>query len=147
MTRVDFYILKEDDADARWQFGCRLIDKVFQQGLPVYVHAENREQATYVDNLLWSFKADSFLPHDFGHERLSPKPAPIHVGYGDEAPNHHHEVLINLSHHIPAFFSRFERVAEIVSQDEETRAKIRQHYTFYRERGYPLHNHDMRKAS
>lgn len=147
MTRVDFYILPENNIEARWQFGCRLVDKAFQTGSPIYIHVENREQATYLDNLLWVFRADSFLPHDMGQERVSVPPAPIHIGYGDQTPpTHHHEIFINLSHHLPTFFSGFERVAEIVSQDEETKAKSRERYAFYRDRGYPLQNHDMRKS-
>lgn len=147
MTRVDFYILPEDNIDARWQFGCRLIDKAFESGNPIYVHTDNREQAAYLDNLLWSFRADSFLPHDVGLDRTTVTPAPIHIGYGDQTPpEHHHEIFINLSHHLPSFFSRFERVAEIVSQDDETRTKGRERYAFYRDRGYPLQNHDMRKT-
>jgi DNA polymerase-3 subunit chi len=146
MTRVDFYILPENDIEARWQFGCRLIDKAFESGKPIYVHTENREQAAYLDHLLWTFRADSFLPHDIAQERVSTPPAPIHIGYAEQAPpEHHHDVLINLSHHVPSFFSRFERVAEIVSQDETTRTKSREHYASYRDRGYPLQNHDMRK--
>jgi DNA polymerase-3 subunit chi len=147
MTRVDFYILPENDIEARWHFGCRLIDKAFHRGLPMYVHTERHEQAVYLGNLLWSFRADSFLPHDVGQERASVSPAPIHIGYGDQTPpDHHHEIFINLSHHIPSFFSRFERVAEIVSQDDTTRSKSRERYAFYRDRGYPLQNHDMRKS-
>jgi DNA polymerase-3 subunit chi len=147
MTRVDFYILGDQDAQSRWSFACRLVEKVLGQQHQVYLHTENRDQALYVDNLLWSFKPESFIPHDLGIERLTAKPATLHIGYGETAPDHHHDVLINVSQHIPTFFSRFERVAEIVSQDDDTRALMRQHYTFYKERGYLLHNHDLRPQS
>lgn len=58
-----------------------------------------------------------------------------------EPPISHHDVLINLGDDIPLYFSRFDRVLEIVeaAQPEAGRAR----YQFYRERGYPLQTHKI----
>ncbi len=52
-------------------------------------------------------------------------------------------ILINLAQRVPSFFSRFERTLEIVTQDEEQRARSRQRYTYYRERGYPMQHFNL----
>jgi DNA polymerase-3 subunit chi len=52
-------------------------------------------------------------------------------------------VLVNLHRDPPPFFSRFERLAEIVGTDEDSVAAGRARYRFYRERGYELRNHDL----
>jgi DNA polymerase-3 subunit chi len=49
--------------------------------------------------------------------------------------------LINLSSTIPAYFAQFERVIELVTEDNKQSA--REHYSFYKERGYPLHHHTL----
>ena len=52
-------------------------------------------------------------------------------------------MLINLGAAIPEFFSRFERVAEIVLNDPESLRASRARWSFYKDRGYPLEHHDM----
>ncbi len=53
-------------------------------------------------------------------------------------------MLINLAAEVPLFFSRFERVAELVNEQADTRSQGRARYSFYRERGYPLHTHEIK---
>jgi DNA polymerase-3 subunit chi len=55
-----------------------------------------------------------------------------------------HEWLINLRLERSAHFAAFDRVAEIICQDDAVREAGRAHYRFYRERGYPLHHHDLK---
>ncbi|MCU7809071.1 MAG: DNA polymerase III subunit chi, partial [Candidatus Thiodiazotropha sp. (ex Semelilucina semeliformis)] len=51
--------------------------------------------------------------------------------------------LIDLSAAIPAFFSRFERVAEIIDKEPQVVTAGRERFRFYRDRGYPLNKHDI----
>jgi len=67
----------------------------------------------------------------------------VQIGWG-EHPDHHHDVLINLSSPQPNFFSRFQRVLEVVIQDEAILSQTRQHYKFYKERGYQVTYRDLR---
>jgi DNA polymerase-3 subunit chi len=53
------------------------------------------------------------------------------------------DVLVNLASTVPAFFSRFNRVAELVGNDEAARAAARERYRFYQERGYTLNTHKL----
>jgi len=67
----------------------------------------------------------------------------VQIGWHAE-PGQHHDVLINLAAEIPEYFSRFERVFEVVSQDPAVLNATRSHYKFYQDRGYPLKRHDLR---
>ena len=53
------------------------------------------------------------------------------------------DVLINLEGETPGFFSRFERVLEVVGTDDGDLARGRARYRYYRERGYALQTHDL----
>ena len=144
MTRVDFYILPEGarPPEGAAMTACKLCDKAASSGQRVYVYAPVAEVANAVDGLLWSFRQGSFIAHErLGAPLLEPLPA---VLIGDaEPPESHHGVMINLGLEVPPFFSSFERVLEIVDGDAAQRAKSRERYKFYRDRGYELSSHNL----
>lgn len=135
MTRIDFYQITGDENT----FACRLIDKVYRDGHRIYVHTANASQASELDDHLWVFRQDSFIPHALESTKLE---VPVNIGF-DHEPEDHQEVLINLSGVIPHFFSRFERVAEVVPVDDNRRKAARDNYAFYKERGYALKYHKI----
>ena len=141
MTRIDFYILPDQGTQARQQFACRLLQKTARLGHRIYLNCLNEEQALAMDKLLWEFQPQRFLPHRLisagGAE------CPVEIGH-DMDPEQHDDLLINLAGTIPPYFSRFHRVTEIVTQDPETLKATRANYKFYKDRHYPLHNHDLR---
>lgn len=142
MTRIDFYLLASDQPQTRLNYACRLAHKAWGQGRRVYLHCADATQADEVNTLLWSFKPDAFLPHALHSEQ--PDEAVV-CGSGDD-PNPHHDLLINLAHSTPAFFSRFTRMAEIVVEHDDVRVPARERFRFYRDRGYPLKSHQIRTA-
>ena len=140
MTRIDFYILQSGSPGAGNAVACRLTEKAYQLGHKVYIHTADADQTEALDELLWTFRAGSFVPHrrcDAGDDF-----APVLIGHG-EAPEIRPDVLINLSGEVPLFFSRFERVAEVVEGEEPQRAGARERFRFYRERGYELATHEL----
>ncbi|MCB1663720.1 MAG: DNA polymerase III subunit chi [Pseudomonadales bacterium] len=143
MTRIDFYILASSEAQERVQFACRLIEKAYKLGRQLYVHTDDEQTTASIDDALWQYRADSFIPHQRIDQQPA-TPAPIEIGHQHD-PKQHQDILINLAHETPAFFSRFERVAELVLQQPESLAASRKSYAFYRDRGYPMKTHDMRK--
>ncbi len=141
MTRVDFYVSPAPTSAARQQLACRIAEKAYLKQHPVYLHVADETQAEQLDTLLWVFRAGSFIPHCRSNDPLAAT-SPVLIG-SNEPPAMANGVLINLSDAVPAFFSRFERVAEVVSGDESARQQARQRYKFYRERGYPLETHEL----
>ncbi len=140
MTRVGFYVVQAAEAGQRLHVAARLADKAFAQGHRIYLNAEDKQQAAALDELLWSFRPASFLPHALSGEARGEQ---ISIGWGQD-PGNHNDLLINLQLEIPAFFSRFQRVAEVVTQDEASLAALRKSWVFYKERGYQLEKHDLK---
>ena len=141
MTRVDFYIVTDVEPGARDLFACRLVEKAVGLGHKVYVHTDSADQARQFDDLLWTFRPGSFVPHELSRQQSS-STAPVLIGHHED-PDHHADVMVNVASEIPLFFSQFERVAELVEQDNPSREKARERFRFYRERGYPLQTHNV----
>lgn len=144
MTQIDFYILPQAERDARFAFACRLIEKAYALGHSIYVHAQSADDAATLDELLWSYRPASFLPHALLGTTAGDTRPKVEIGHGEDAGDHH-DVLINLGLQPPAFHSRFARVTEIVVQDEQVLQATRASWKFYSERGFPMQRHDMRK--
>ncbi len=139
MTKIDFYNLPEDGSDKRLPFSCRLVEKIHALGHRVFVHAASREQAEDIDRMLWTRNQESFVPHALCGSDLADR-SPVLIGH-DADPPEPCDVLVNLTLEVPVFFSRFQRVAEIVDGDAAARERSRANYRFYKERGYPLDVH------
>nr|WP_324259148.1 DNA polymerase III subunit chi [Cellvibrio fontiphilus] len=134
MTHIDFYVLPEATSEARWLFACRLIDKVQRMGMRILVAMDTEAEAHQFDQLLWTFKPESFVPHQLIN---AGKPAPVEITFDDQTGDHQ-GLLLNLSKTIPAYFSRFERLSEVVIQDPMSLQTSRERFSFYKQRGYPI---------
>ena len=139
--RVDFYLLASPSVDARWHFACRLLEKAYFAGNSVFVFCQCQEDAETLDELLWTFKEDSFIPHNLQHEGLTPPP-PIQIGHHQE-PRGFSDVLLNLNPSIPPFYSNFKRVIELVSNETERKELGRKNYRFYRDNRCELFTHNI----
>lgn len=141
MTRIDFYVLGNDGAQARRGLACKLVEKAYKLGHRVYVHTGSAEESARLDELLWTFRQGSFVPHGV-HPEDNAQETPVLIGH-DIAPEEIHDVLVNLTGEVPPFFSRFQRVAELVDGGEESRRSGRERFRFYRDRGYELQTHEL----
>lgn len=141
MTRVDFYLLSDASERAREFAACKLAGKAFRLGHQVYLLTGSPEQAQALDDLLWTFSAGSFIPHGLQSEPMDPVP-PVIIGT-QAPPPEFADVLISLAPAVPDCFSRFQRVAEIVSGADPDKERARERFRFYRDRGYPLETHHL----
>ncbi|MEX1082421.1 MAG: DNA polymerase III subunit chi [Halofilum sp. (in: g-proteobacteria)] len=141
MTRVDFYILPDEDEDRRQVYLCRLVDKAWRMGHRTWIHVPAADHAEALDERLWTFSQGSFLPHERADAEAPDDACPIVLGTGD--PRGERPLLVNEDAEVPPFFSRFERVAEVINQDPERKQAGRSRYAFYRDRGYELHYHKV----
>ncbi|HED17191.1 MAG TPA: DNA polymerase III subunit chi [Gammaproteobacteria bacterium] len=141
MTRVDFYILPDQAEKNRLILACRLAEKAFKQGHSIYIHTASEQSSAQLDELMWTFRQGSFVPHQLA--TADGEPAPVLIGHQQEAPESQADVLLNMTAEVPLFFSRFQRVAELVNQADEIRAQARTRFKFYRDRGYPMHTHNL----
>ncbi len=139
MTKVDFYVLSETTSEARWLFACKLTEKVQKMGMRVLLAVDSEIEAQKLDELLWTFKPESFVPHQVINGL---KPAPVEITYSEQVGDHQ-GLLLNLTSTIPSWFSRFERVCEVVIQEPEMLATSRERYSYYKTRGYPIQTHKL----
>jgi DNA polymerase-3 subunit chi len=143
MTQVDFYILKDPRPAALPLFTCRLAEKAYRQGHQIYIHTESDGQLRDLDELLWTFRDGSFLPHrihEAGSDRAGDQPILLGRTVEPDGPG---DVLVNLAEEVPVFFSRFNRVAELVGGDSSQITAARDRYRFYKDRGYTLNTHNL----
>lgn len=140
MTRVDFYILGPGN-NSRDKLACALAGKAMGQGLNVHIHTDDRETAVVMDDLLWTFRDISFIPHGLADER-DLNYTPVCIGWNGMNPDNR-EILINLGTEIPEFAGSFARVMEIVVSDDDSRSQSRDHYRRYRDMGFEMHSHEL----
>jgi DNA polymerase-3 subunit chi len=141
MTRIDFYL----GADDRLVVACRLASKALGQKLRVVLYAPDGQTAAAIDRLLWTTPAIGFVPHVTADHRLAGETPVVIARSPDEMP--HDEVLVNLDRAWPPPFARFQRLVEIVTRDEEDKQCGRERFRFYRDRGYPIHTHNLGDAA
>lgn len=142
MARVDFYILKAGGEVARHQFACRLAEKAYKLDNTVHIHVSGPESASRIDDLLWTFRDGSFVPHELlGATGVDPA-SPVTIGC-DRFPPGTRDLLINLGDSIPDEAGSFPRVAEVVTSDEECKSLSRQRFVDYRDQGHTLDTHNL----
>jgi len=140
MTRIDFY----SNAEPKLQVACRLVAKIIQQQLRVFVSAPDENTARAFDKLLWTYQAIGFVPHCMARHALSSE-TPVVIACED-AEIVHYQVMLNLHAESPPSFSRFERLVELVGAGDDDRQLARSRFRFYRDRGYEINHYDLSKA-
>jgi len=140
MTRIDFYF----NAESKQRAACELAERAVRRGLRVLIYAPDDAVARCIGDELSGFRSIGFA-HCPSPDALAPD-TPLVIARDADAAIHD-EVLLNLHDGAPRFFSRFQRLVEIVSRGDEDRAAARQRFRFYRERGYEIHHHDMAGGS
>jgi DNA polymerase-3 subunit chi len=141
VTEISFYSHASDKLSVARQ----LVAKAWSQKLNVLIYAPDEPVAASIDRLLWTQPALSFIPHCRDSHPLA-NVTPVIIGErADALPSA--DVLINLGNEPPPVFSRFERLMEIVTEDENDVLSGRQRYRYYKDRGYELVNHDLRGSN
>ena len=137
MTRIDFYQL-DSTRHRSDRVVCQLCQKAYDNQQNTLLLTQNPEQTAYLDKQLWVFSDDSFVPHDT--ERVAGFDTPILLNDKPQA-DCNRQLLINLTDEIPENFAQYERIIELVTDDNKQSA--RRHYSFYKERGYPLNHYNL----
>ena len=140
MARVDFYVLGEAGEPARQLFACRLAEKAWRMDNTVHIETANRADAERIDELLWTFRDGSFVPHHILGD--GGKNSPVTIGCRSEAVDAK-DLLINLGTEIPGIAASFPRIAELVAADEESRQSSRRRFASYRDEGHTIETHKL----
>ena len=156
MTQIDFYLLKADHSappspdsenpglESQLPFACRLIEKIYRMDKKIYIHSSSEAQSGQISKSLWHQRKESFLAHGIINNSGESTGSPIEIGTRENT--HNYDVMINLADEVPSFVGRFDRVVELVSDNQQIKEKARQRYTYYREQGYSIKTHDLAKS-
>ena len=139
-TRVSFYLLESADARARLLFACRLAEKAWHLGNRVHARTPDAEASRELDELLWTFRQGSFVPHAVLPVTEEDIP-PVTIGDGTDAPAA--DLLINLAGDAPADCANWPRIAEIIDATAEGRERGRQRFRAYRQLGLDPETHTV----
>lgn len=142
MSNVDFYLLNTYSKQDVYRFLCRLVEKAYQQQSHAYIHTCSLEEAQSLDDLLWTFRDISFIPHQIGEINNALLPPSILIGT-DNPKQHSPDILFNLTQEVPPFFNEFPRIIEVVCEEKEHKIQARKKYKAYKEQNCPLTTHNI----
>jgi DNA polymerase-3 subunit chi len=141
MPRADFYLIaKERFREEPLLLVCELAKRGYTANLPLLVLARDAAQAEALDDLLWSFDPDAYLPHQIAGSDEGDEDTPILIAAPDtDAPAR--PLLINLRDAAPN--RNFDRVLEVVPADPSARGPLRERWKHYQALGFDVTKHDM----
>lgn len=127
-TRVAFYQLRLRQPNGKLRLACHIVNTAFQKGHNVYIAVDDESQCNYLNELLWTFSQNSFVPHTVYSENklIDPEKFPVVVSCVDP-PQMFNDVLVTLRDDVPDFFQQFSRVVEAIDADDRDiqKAKLR----------------------
>ena len=140
MARADFYLIdKPRFRDDPLLLVCELVKKAYAAEQPTLILARSPEQADALDEKLWEFDDDAFIPHqlagDADDEITAVVIAPPGVSTADRP------LVVNLRDECAS--GAYERVLEVIAADPAEREGSRARWSEYKRRGFEVNKHDM----
>jgi DNA polymerase III subunit chi len=148
-TQVMFYLLEQDENTESHANGKQdkqhlsLLHSCFQaayfyrQNQRVFIFCQDQDQAHQIDELLWSFEPDSFVPHNLVNEGQK-NGAAVEISW--QPPTNRRPVLINLTSTVPNFAHQFSQIVDFVPSDELLKQNARERFKAYRQLGFQVGN-------
>jgi DNA polymerase-3 subunit chi len=140
-SSVSFYLLSDDKVNQE-AFACRLCQRALSEGLSLFVWCESLDAMERFDQLLWTFQASSFIPHDIDDPQ-----APICLGLS--VPDAFLKATerkvgcLNLSQHA-VDATLFDRVLEIIEANDAAKIAGRERFKGYKIQGITPTTHPIK---
>ena len=142
MAEISFYILSTTGVQERYRFACKLIEKAYRSGYFCYVQTESEQQSHTLDELLWTFRPNSFIPHQIYLGELPEFPNTVLIG-SQPAPAQWQKVILNLATYPLSDLSNTERVLEVLDNNEQLKELARNRYRHYKRLSFTLHDYKI----
>ncbi|HWS25110.1 MAG TPA: DNA polymerase III subunit chi [Xanthomonadales bacterium] len=140
MPRADFYLIdKPRFREQPLLLVCELAKKAYAAELPTLILTRTLEEAEALDDLLWAFDADAFIPHQIAGDEEDEVTAVLIAPPGAQTAER--AMVINLREECAT--GVFESVKEVVAADPAEREGSRQRWAEYRRRGFDVRKFDM----
>ncbi|URJ30593.1 DNA polymerase III subunit chi [Candidatus Blochmannia vicinus (nom. nud.)] len=116
---------------------CNLISIQWRSGKKILVACENEHQATKIDEILWTFDQNTFLPHNLFGKTVHAAPVII---YWSQCcyDNNPRDLLINLMKQNMDFFFNFNEIIDFVPATDILKKWARRRYQSYKKNGFKL---------
>ncbi len=139
MTKVEFYEI----AVARWQTRlCAKVAELYGGGSRVYLLTGSRAGAADLDELLWVFADESFIPHSICSDKGTGAD-PVSIGFKIANPNGASVLVIALpliTDEVLKFSKGFATVIDFVPKlDMQATAAARARYKVFQDAGMSMH--------
>lgn len=146
--KVIFWLLSEqhqvpsqpesDNITPHWHYACVLAADLYRQNRKILLASENQKDAQALDEWLWQFQADRFIPHNLAGE--GPQyGTPVEINW--EQSKQRRQCLVNTCQDLPAFFQNLKGYNEwhdFVPHDEAGKAAARERYKRLKQAGYEI---------
>ena len=139
-----FHILAGATPADRNLHAVRLVDKAWQQGDRVCIVCDQYSHAEELDELLWNFAPEAFIPHSIVPDSATRCPDPVGILLCEPVAEDWDTVVI-LSTKLPADADRFSRLALVAHNDPQTLNIARSQFKQLRALGIEPRVHDQRK--
>ena len=136
MTYIDFYFNVENKLNKIHE----ILEREIFRKRKIFIAVNDLNGAEALSDFLYTISQTSFLPHSIGHYE---EMAAIHIDWDHKFVSD--DFMINLKSEILPSFSRYLRLIEIVSQNEEDKKTARDRLKFYRDHGYEIQLIDATK--
>ena len=141
MPRADFYLIAKPRFLAEpLRLVCELARKANDANLSMLILARDTAQAEELDDLLWSFDPDAYVPHQIAGGDEDEDEAPVLIATPDmDVPAR--PLVLNLRD--APYLGACERILEVVPADPAARDPLRERWKQYKALGLDLTKHDM----
>ena len=140
MARADFYLIaKPRFSEDPLLLVCELVKKAYAAEQPTLILARTPEQADALDEKLWAFDDDAFIPHQLAGDEDDAMTAVVIAAPGVATADR--PLVVNLRDECAD--GSYERVLEVVAADAAEREGSRLRWSEYKRRGFEVAKHDM----
>jgi DNA polymerase-3 subunit chi len=117
------------------ELACVQAANLYRQKKRVFIYVDDQKSAHQIDELLWAFDAQSFVPHNLPGEGLQ-SGSPVEISW--QAPTNNRNILINLSSNVPDFARQFSQIIDFVPEQDELKQQARLRYRGYQQLGFSV---------
>ena len=142
MPEISFYILPSDTQQARYFFVCKLVEKIYRSGKIVFIRCDSEPQIRQLDNLLWTFRQGSFIPHQIFTGEVPDINRVILLGTLSP-PDAWQTTIVNLSDKNTDYSHQTKRILEILDNSELSKQAGRNRYRQYQQSGCQINTYKM----
>lgn len=150
MAQVTFHLMADDNSapsssvQEHLQVACQQAANHYRLNHRVFIYVADQKSAHQIDELLWAFDSDSFVPHNLPGEGLK-SGSPVEISW--QAPTNNRNILINLTDKVADFSRQFSQIIDFVPGDEELKQLARIRYREYQQLGFKVDTQKTTQAA